>query len=116
MRATVDEDGDLISYDDYYPFGLQMPQRSLVGDNKTREKFTGHELDEESGLLYVGARYYMPEIGRWLSADPVDQYASPYTYVGNNPLGLVDPTGTTGVNAENRNLLDLTSSQKTNPI
>ena len=62
VRATVDENGNLVGYDDYYPFGLQMAGRSGVGDDKTREKFTGHELDEDTGLVYAGARYYMPEV------------------------------------------------------
>ena len=96
VRATVNENGDVVGYDDYYPFGLQMAKRSGVGDDRTREKFTGHELDGETGLLYAGARYYMSEIGRWMGVDPLaDDFPgwSPYNYVLNNPLILIDPTG-----------------------
>lgn len=61
-------------------------------------KFTGKELDSETGLglYYFGARYYDPAIGRWLSVDPMaDKYPflSPYNYVANNPLNIIDPDG-----------------------
>jgi len=64
-------------------------------------KFSGKELDEEIGLewYYFGARYYDPEIGRFLSVDPhARSYPSltPYHYVENNPLRYIDRTGMDG--------------------
>ena len=59
-------------------------------------KFTGKELDSETGLYYFGASYYDPGIGRFLSVDPLaDRHPqwSPYVYALNNPLRLIDPTG-----------------------
>ena len=96
VRATVDGSGNIVGYDDYYPFGMQMAKRSGVGDDRTREKFTGHELDIETGLVYAGARYYMPEVGRWMAVDPLaDEFPewSPYNYAMNRPLLLTDPSG-----------------------
>ncbi|WP_456427190.1 RHS repeat-associated core domain-containing protein, partial [Rhodocaloribacter sp.] len=64
--------------------------------NAPKERFTGHELDEETTLLYAGARYFDPALGRWLSVDPMaDNYPgwSSYNYALNNPVGLSDPTG-----------------------
>jgi RHS repeat-associated protein len=93
---VTNELGELVAYSDYYPFGLEMPKRSLAGDDATKEGFTGHELDAETGLNYAGARYYDPEIGRWLAVDPLKELYpahSPYVYVLNNPLILVDPDG-----------------------
>jgi RHS repeat-associated protein len=81
---------------DYYPFGLEMPGRSIPTGTTARERFTGHERDEEVGLDYMKARRYAPEFGRFLSVDPMaDQYPgiSPYSYALNNPLIFVDPTG-----------------------
>lgn len=81
---------------DYYPFGLEMPGRTFVSGTPTREGFTGHELDAETGLNYAGARYYMPALGRWTSVDPLAgefPSHSPYNYALNNPLSLVDPDG-----------------------
>jgi RHS repeat-associated protein len=66
-------------------------------------KFTGKERDAESGLDYFGARYYGSSMGRFMSPDPTGlYYANPanpqslnlYSYVLNNPLINIDPTGT----------------------
>ena len=40
--------------------------------------------------LHYGARYYDPQLGRWWSVDPADEFHSPYTYVGNNPILYID--------------------------
>ncbi|MBI2850861.1 MAG: RHS repeat-associated core domain-containing protein [Chloroflexi bacterium] len=64
----------------------------------TDKLFTWQRL-ESTGLYYYGARYYDPTIGRFISADTVVQnQANPqsmnrYSYVFNNPLRYVDPTG-----------------------
>ncbi|MBT4334519.1 RHS repeat-associated core domain-containing protein, partial [archaeon] len=55
---------------------------------------TGKELDE-SNLYYFGARYYDSESGRFTSVDPVKENHA-YSYVNNNPLNLIDPTGMGG--------------------
>ena len=57
--------------------------------------FTGRRFDIETGLYYYRARYYNPHIGRFMQTDPVG-YADGinwYLYCGNNPLGMVDPSG-----------------------
>jgi hypothetical protein len=52
----------------------------------------------EVGCQDYGARFYDPQIGRWHSVDPFEQYDSPYIYVGNNPISTSDPTGMRGEN------------------
>ncbi|MEM1125878.1 MAG: RHS repeat-associated core domain-containing protein [Bacteroidota bacterium] len=92
----MNDDGEVVHDDDFYPFGLQMPGRSMTAGAETRENYTGHELDEETKLLYAGARYLDPTIGRWLAVDPLaDQFPafSSYNYTLNNPIRLVDPDG-----------------------
>jgi RHS repeat-associated protein len=73
-------------------------------------RFTGKELDEETGLYYYGARYLNPRTSRWVSADPAGpRLMDPkekkyslisglnwYSYVDNNPLRYSDPTGLGG--------------------
>ena len=62
----------------------------------SRFRFNGKEWDEETGNFYYGARYYDPKISVWLSVDPLaHKYPSlsPYTFVANNPIMLVDPDG-----------------------
>lgn len=57
--------------------------------------YTGREPDE-TGLIYYRARYYDPQIGRFLQRDPIGFAGglNMYAYVSNNPVNKVDPTGT----------------------
>jgi RHS repeat-associated protein len=73
-----------------------MTGRSYLSGVGAKEGYTGKERDAETGLDYFGARYYLGAIGRWGGVDALtDQYPSwsPYTYVLNSPLRLVDPDG-----------------------
>ena len=55
----------------------------------------GQFYDDESGLYYNFHRYYFPEIGRYISADPtgLDGGINLYAYVGGNPINAIDPEG-----------------------
>jgi RHS repeat-associated protein len=96
----LDEQGAIISYEEYYPYGNTSYQ---AGPNAAevslkRYRYTGKERDEESGLYYHGARYYAPWLGRWTAADPagIVDGLNIYTYVRLNPVKLVDSTGMQG--------------------
>jgi RHS repeat-associated protein len=97
--ATYLTDGNGLPYEFFLnlPFGETMAeQHSQTADYENRYKFTGHELDRETGLYYAGARYYDPKISIWLSVDPLVEEApgwTPYRYGYNNPLRYADPTG-----------------------
>jgi RHS repeat-associated protein len=77
-------------------------RRSTSATFTTREDFTGQELDSEFQLLNMRARLYDPQIGRFLAADPLatlgrsSRQLNPYSYVGNRPTRLVDPSGMYG--------------------
>jgi RHS repeat-associated protein len=68
------------------------------GSTSTEIKFTGQRLDS-TGLYYYGARYYDPEIGRFISPDTIvpnpmnPQTLNRYSYCLNNPLKYIDPSG-----------------------
>jgi RHS repeat-associated protein len=66
----LDENGDLISYEDYHPYGTTSFQagRSAAEVSLKRYRYTAKERDEESGFNYHGARYYAPWLARWTSA------------------------------------------------
>jgi RHS repeat-associated protein len=88
---TADAAGAWINREEYFPYG----ETSFGSFARKRYRFTGKERDEESGLAYHGARYYLAPTCRWISADPagpVDGLAL-YTYVRGNPLLLIDRTG-----------------------
>jgi RHS repeat-associated protein len=97
VRLTLGEDGGIVSWNDYDPWGLALAGRSgVVGLADARYKFTSQERDNETGYDYFGARYYDPRVGRWGSIDPLaGKYPgwSPYNYVLGNPLRFVDPDG-----------------------
>jgi RHS repeat-associated protein len=97
--VELDEEGDLISYEEYYPYGSTSYRavRGQLSDPK-RYRYTGKERDEESGFDYHGARYYASWIGRWISPDPIGAKddLDLYVYVKCNPISKADPTGTQG--------------------
>ncbi len=62
-------------------------------------RFTARQWDSESQLYFYRARYYDPNVGRFLQADPVGYSAGDtnlYRYCGNNGINLVDPRGLEG--------------------
>jgi RHS repeat-associated protein len=93
----VDEDGEVISYEEYHPYGTSAYRAvdSSVDVSAKRYRYTGMERDEETGLEYHSARYYAPWLGRWTAADPIGLGDGPnrYSYVRGNASGSADPTG-----------------------
>lgn len=97
--ASLELDGNaaVISYEEYHPYGTTAYQarNSNIRAAAKRYRFTGMERDEETGLSYHSARYYVPWLGRWLSADPIgiEGGMNVYGYVGGNPVGIRDTSG-----------------------
>ncbi|WP_437648789.1 RHS repeat domain-containing protein [Sorangium sp. So ce362] len=91
IRTITREDGTLVAAFDYDPFGETS---SLSGDASAfRYRFTGQEVDLETGLYNFRLRLYDPALGRFYQVDPAGQQASPYIYVGDAPLLFVDRSG-----------------------
>jgi RHS repeat-associated protein len=89
---------EVLEENNYYPFGLKHEDYNLLAGNLSYQyKYNGKELQTESGMYDYGARFYMPDIGRWGVIDPRSQYThETYSYVWNNPITFADPTGMTG--------------------
>ncbi|SHJ41213.1 SpvB/TcaC N-terminal domain-containing protein [Aquimarina spongiae] len=94
----LDENAVVISYEEYHPYGTTAYQakNAAIKAAAKRYRYTGMERDEETGLAYHSARYYLPWLGRWLSADPIgiDGGINLYNYTHSNPIMLIDREGT----------------------
>jgi RHS repeat-associated protein len=92
----LDDQAQIISYEEYTPYGSTSYQavRSQTETPK-RYRFTGMERDEESGLAYHSARYYLPWLGRWGSCDPigVQDGLNLYQYCRGSPINRTDKSG-----------------------
>jgi len=92
----LDEEGSIISYEEYTPYGSSSYQAvRSQSETPKRYRYTGKERDEESGLYYHGARYYAPWLGRWTATDPAGMVegTNVYAFVSNNPINRSDPAG-----------------------
>jgi RHS repeat-associated protein len=91
-RRLTDAAGRIVWMADYGVFGDVLRHEGAL---RQPLRFAGQYADDETGLYYNLARYYAPELGRYISKDPLD-FASgpnPYLYCYNDPLGGRDPTG-----------------------
>ncbi|MFF8731201.1 SpvB/TcaC N-terminal domain-containing protein [Streptomyces sp. NPDC015171] len=91
----VDQDGVVLSYEEYHPYGTTSFHTEPGTVSRKRYRFTGKERDAETGFTYHGARFYAPWLGRWVSPDPAGMVDGPnrYVYASNRPTVLVDRNG-----------------------
>ena len=115
-QFVTDWRGRQYEHIEYTPYGELWIEEVAAGLDKLPFRFTGKEMDEETGLYYYGARYLDPKYSRWLSGDPALGDYIPtagtdpsrlagmggvyntvnlhlYHYAGNNPVKYTDPTG-----------------------
>jgi len=79
-------------------FGETVPNNDPDGDGNLTTvnlRYPGQYFDAETGLHYNWYRYYEPKIGRYITSDPIGLRGglNTFTYVSNNPLRWIDPTG-----------------------
>ncbi len=81
---------------------LSASERQTLAANqplKTSRGYTGHEHLDRTGFIHMNGRLYDPQLGRFLSPDPIvaapgsSQSWNSYSYVSNSPLSFVDPGG-----------------------
>jgi RHS repeat-associated protein len=98
VLMATNEQGTVIHQQRYSPFGAPRNGAGIL------DRYLGREGDVETGLLHLGARYYAPALGRFISADwfvlenptkpaRMPQAYNVYGYALNNPLVFKDPSG-----------------------
>lgn len=109
VDAITNESGGLVVRLSFDAFGKRrnaagwsgaVPSGDMAQINAlTHNGYTGHEGLDNVELIHMNGRVYDPIIGRFLSADPIiqdvtdSQSLNSYSYVRNNPLSLIDPSG-----------------------
>ena len=116
-NAITNRSGNFHEHVEYFPYGETWVEERVAGGENMPHKFTGKELDPETGLYYYGYRCRDPKLGGWLSVDPAfvrgkyfptgrkDEQLpgmggvfnsvnlNVYHYAGQNPVKFVDPDG-----------------------
>ena len=107
-RMITDGSATIQARHDHLPFGPEIPsgysgRTSIWGvTDNLNPKFTAQERDKETAIDFFQARYHGSAQGRFLSPDPAGNFVASvtnpqswnmYSYVANNPLVFVDPTG-----------------------
>ena len=96
--GVIDKTTEIVQVNAYYPFGMNHGANVNGANGAFKYQYNGKELNDDYGLNWndYGARFYDPSLGRWNVIDPMlEMYTpfSPYGYVRNNPMGLIDPDG-----------------------
>lgn len=92
--AITDSAGTVVERFDYEPYGAAIGQ-----GRPGQPSYTGHIADSATGLLYMQQRYYDPELGVFISTDPIGVDATAagnfcrYCYAANSPYAFTDPDG-----------------------
>jgi len=96
--ALTNSSGAVVERHDYTPYGVVLGSGSTVGYPYL---FAGRRKDSGTGLYYMRARYYHPEMGRFTARDQIgvwgdaNNWGNPFTYGASNPLSFADPMGAT---------------------
>lgn len=101
LDGTIDfYTAEVITANDYYPFGMAMPERKFTASSSYRYGFNGKENDNDisgdGNSIHFEFREYDPRISRFKSIDPRSpdySWQSPYAYHRNNPLNATDYKG-----------------------
>ena len=97
-QIMTDRAGEIVQHYGYHTYGSER-YRDNISAFSVSNRYTGQTLDEDTGLYYYGARYYDPELARFIQADSTvpdpefSQAYNRYAYVYNNPLKFTDPAG-----------------------
>jgi RHS repeat-associated protein len=95
-RVVTDEQANVTARYNYGPYGAQKADNLVDG---TRHLWQGQRSDDQTGLIYMNARYYDPELSQFISADTIipnlyqPQTLNRYAFANNDPIDNADPFG-----------------------
>ncbi|NCC62186.1 MAG: RHS repeat-associated core domain-containing protein [Verrucomicrobiae bacterium] len=94
VTDLVDTNGSSVAHYEYGPFGQKTAESGTLSTSNPFQ-FSTKYLDAELGLYYYGCRCYSPEMGRWMSRDPIGEEGGHnlYSFVLNTPITLFDFLG-----------------------
>lgn len=87
------DDAILVAGADTDAYGLITRDLNLATNDAEPHGYTGQEREDDLDLMYYGARFYMPELGRFLQVDPAREFSNSYSFVNNSPVLFIDPNG-----------------------
>jgi RHS repeat-associated protein len=94
VRQLADAAGQVVQSYSFSPFGVPLGE-----SGGEPYGYAGEQWDASAGLVFLRARYYQLEVGRFISKDPFPGFWSQprtlnrFVYVGNNPVNRIDPSG-----------------------
>ena len=94
MGLVKAANGTISTRYEYGPFGeVFCSVGELAGENPFQ--FSTKYTDFETDLVYYGYRYYSPDLGRWISRDPIEEQGgfNLYAFVNNDPINKIDALG-----------------------
>lgn len=114
VTTRIDNNRNYVDKEEFTPYG----ETCLRTIGSKRYRYTGKEKDSESGLYYLGARYYAPWTCSFLTVDPAStetHYQSPYNYADCNPIVMNDPTGMQSNGSKNSSSSSVIAAKR-NPV
>ncbi|MFV2117953.1 polymorphic toxin-type HINT domain-containing protein [Streptomyces sp. Act-28] len=95
-EVAIDSVTGAVSQRRFDPYGVERGQ--ATGAWPGEKGYVGGTIDKSTGLTHLGAREYDPVIGKFISVDPIIDYAQPqqmngYAYANNSPVTYADPSG-----------------------
>ncbi|MGG5253603.1 RHS repeat-associated core domain-containing protein [Neobacillus sp. SM06] len=100
---TYDANGNIVAQYQYDAWGNIISSTGTMKDANPY-RYAGYRYDNETGLYYLMARYYDPNVGRFITRDTFQGFQNDplslnqYVYTNNNPVMNIDPTGNFAIN------------------
>jgi RHS repeat-associated protein len=93
VTGEIDALGNLTASEKHDVYGASRGVTGTATSKHGWQGQVGHQSDGETGLVYMRARYYAPELGRFQSEDPAKDGINWFGYCNNNPVNFGDFTG-----------------------